>query len=92
MTTRHPYRAVGMVLAVMALSASVAGMIGQDSDGPLGGLPEWLGVVSWFAFLASVLAILVLSAYWPAPTCATAASAPGSTTHVSLRAAERWKK
>jgi fructose-specific phosphotransferase system IIC component len=61
--TRHPYRAVGVVLAVMAISAFVAGMIGQYNDGPWGGLPEWLGAVSWFTFLGSVLAILVLSAY-----------------------------
>jgi fructose-specific phosphotransferase system IIC component len=63
MITRHPYRAVGIVLAVMVVSAFVAGMIGQNGDGPWGGLPEWLGAVSWFTFLASVLVILVLSAY-----------------------------
>lgn len=63
MITRHPYRAVGVVLAVMAVSALVAGMIGQHNDGPWGALPEWLGAVSWFTFLGSVLAILVLSAY-----------------------------
>ncbi len=50
-------------MAVMAVSAFVGGMIGQYNDGPWGGLPEWLGAVSWFTFLATVLVILVLSAY-----------------------------
>ena len=63
MIVRYPYRAVGVVLGVMVVSAFVAGMIGQDNDGPWGGLPEWLGAASWFTFLAACLAILVLSAF-----------------------------
>ena len=63
MITRHPYRAVGVVLAVMVVSAFIASMIGQHNDGPWGDLPEWLGAASWFTFLGSVLAILLLSAY-----------------------------
>jgi hypothetical protein len=59
----HPYRAVSTVLAVMLLCGFTAGMIGQFNDGPWGGLPEWLGAVTYFGFLASVLAIVVLSLY-----------------------------
>lgn len=63
MVTRHPYRAVGAVLTVMALAFFLAGMIGQFNDGPWSGLPEWLGAVSWFTFLASILVLLLLVAY-----------------------------
>ncbi len=63
MITRHPYRAVGAVLAVMAALLFVSGMIGQYHDGPWGGLPEWLNAVTWFGFLGTVLVLLVLSAY-----------------------------
>ena len=63
MITRHPYRAVGAVLAVMALSAFIAGMIGQYNDGPWGQLPPWLGAASYFTFLGSVLAVVLLSLY-----------------------------
>ena len=63
MITRHPYRAVGVVLAVMAASFFLAGMIGQYNDGPWGGLPEWLAAASWFTFLASILVITGLSVY-----------------------------
>lgn len=63
MVTRHPYRAVGTVLAVMAVAALVSGMIGQVNDGPWGGLPEWLGAAMWFTFLGSVLALVALVLY-----------------------------
>ena len=63
MVARHPYRAVGVVLAVMAVCLFVAGMVGQHNDGPWGGLPEWVGAVGWFGFLLSVPVLLVLSAY-----------------------------
>jgi len=60
---RHPYRAVGAVLAVMAALLFVSGMIGQYNDGPWGGLPEWLSAATWFGFLGTVLVLLMLSAY-----------------------------
>ena len=63
MVTRHPYRSVGVVLAVMLVSGFTAGMIGQYNDGPWGGAPEELGVASYSVFLASVLAVVLLSAY-----------------------------
>lgn len=63
MIKEHPYRAVLSVLAVMVVCGFTAGMIGQDNDGPWGGLPEWLGAVTWFAFLAAALAIVALSLY-----------------------------
>ncbi len=63
MITRHPYRAVGAVLAVMAALLFVSGMIGQYNDGPWGGLPEWLNAVTWFGFLGTALVLLVMSAY-----------------------------
>ena len=63
MVKRHPYHAVLGVLGVMAVCLFVAGMIGQYDDGPWGGLPGWLGALTWFGFLASVLVIVVLSVY-----------------------------
>jgi fructose-specific phosphotransferase system IIC component len=60
---RHPYRAVGAVLAVMAVCLFVGGMVGQYNDGPWGGLPEWVGALSWFGFLAAAVVMLVLCAY-----------------------------
>lgn len=63
MIREHPYRAVGVVLAVMLATGLTAGLIGQHNDGPWGGLPEWLGAATYFTFLASVLVILGLSAY-----------------------------
>ncbi len=70
MIKQHPYRAVGIVLAWMAVNGFVAGMIGQYNDGPWGGLPEWLGMATWIAFLAGALTILVLSAYLAAAAVA----------------------
>ena len=63
MIKAHPYRAVGVVLGVMAVCGFVAAMIGQYNDGPWGGLPEWLGATAWFTFLASILVITALSVY-----------------------------
>ena len=60
MIVRHPYRAVGAVLAVMALTMLVAGMVGQRGDGPWGDLPDWVGPVSWFSFLGSRVVLLAL--------------------------------
>ena len=63
MVTRHPYRSVGVVLAVMLVTGFVAGMIGQFNDGPWGGLPSWLGAATYGTFLAAVLVMLALCAY-----------------------------
>lgn len=63
MIKAHPYRAVLTVLGVMAVCVFVSGMIGQYNDGPWGGLPQWLGAVTWFGFLISALVMLVLTAY-----------------------------
>ena len=63
MISRHPYRAVGVVLAVMAVAALVSGMIGQFNDGPWGGLPPWLGAAMWFTFLGSILVLVALLLY-----------------------------
>ncbi len=63
MIAQHPYRAVGAVLSVTAACLLLAGLIGQRNDGPWGDLPAWLGAVSWFGFLGSAVALLVLSAY-----------------------------
>lgn len=63
MITRHPYRAVGMVLAVFLVSLLLAGMIGQRGDGPWGGLPEWLGTASYVTWFVSALVLLTLSVY-----------------------------
>ncbi len=63
MIKRHPYRAVFTVVAVMAVAFVLAGMIGQFNDGPWGGLPEWLGALSWFTFLLSIPVLLLLLAY-----------------------------
>jgi fructose-specific phosphotransferase system IIC component len=60
---RRPYRAVGAVLAVMALTLLVAAMVGQHGEGPWGGLPDWVGPVSWFSFLGSSVVMLALSAF-----------------------------
>lgn len=38
-------------------------MIGQYNDGPWGGLPEWLGALSWFTFLFSIPMLLLLLVY-----------------------------
>lgn len=70
---------------MLAVSAVVAGIIGQGNDGPWSALPEWLGAVGWLTFGASVLAILVLSASLATPTCDTARSGPDRMRVVSLR-------
>lgn len=51
-----------IVAAVTAVCFVIAGLIGQHNDGPLGGLPEWLGAVTWFGGLLGALmtAVLVL--------------------------------
>lgn len=61
--TRHPYRAVGVVIGAMAVCLFVSGMIGQNNEGPWGGLPAWLGAAGWFGFLGLSLVLLALSAY-----------------------------
>lgn len=63
MITRHPYRAVGAVLAVFAASVFLGGMIGQFNDGPWGGLPEWLGTASYATSLIAALVLVVLGVY-----------------------------
>lgn len=63
MIIRHPYRAVGVVFAVFAVSLLVAGMIGQYNDGPWGGLPEWLGTASYVTWYVSALVLIALSVY-----------------------------
>lgn len=63
MIVRYPYRAVGAVLAVMAVTMLFAGMVGQHGDGPWGGLPDWVGPVAWFSFLGSSVVMLALTAY-----------------------------
>jgi hypothetical protein len=60
---RHPYRGIVTVVAVMAVAFFMAGMIGQYNDGPWGGLPEWLGALSWFTFLFSIPVLLLLLVY-----------------------------
>lgn len=63
MITRHPYRAVGVLLGVFAVATFLGGMIGQFNDGPWGGLPEWLGATSYATSMLSALALIVLSVY-----------------------------
>lgn len=63
MLKAHPFRALLAVAAFGAVCLFVAGMIGQHNDGPWGGLPEWLGAVTWFGFLLSVPALLLLGSY-----------------------------
>lgn len=63
MITRHPYRVLGALLAVLTAAAFLASMIGQFNDGPWGGLPAWLGTASYAAAMLSGLALLVLAAY-----------------------------
>jgi hypothetical protein len=61
--TRHPYRAVSAVLSVLAVSLFVGNMIGQFNDGPWGGLPTWLGTAAHSLSLASIVVVLLLTAY-----------------------------
>jgi hypothetical protein len=63
MITRHPYRAVGAVLGVLAVAVFLGGMIGQFNDGPWGGLPEWLGAAAWSVTLASAAVLVGLVGY-----------------------------
>ena len=63
MVKAHPYRAVLTVLAVMLVLGGTASMIGQYNDGPWGGLPEWMGALTWFGFLGASLVMVVLTAY-----------------------------
>ena len=63
MVKAHPYRSVAVVLSVMLVCGGTAGMIGQYEDGPWGGLPEWLGAVTWFGFLGASLVMIALSVY-----------------------------
>jgi hypothetical protein len=55
---------VAVVAAVTTVCFALAGLIGQDNDGPLGGLPEWLGAVTWFGFLIGLLLTVVLGVVW----------------------------
>jgi hypothetical protein len=61
--TRHPYRAVGAVLGVLAVAVFLGGMIGQFNDGPWGGLPGWLGTGAYAVALLSLLALAVLTVH-----------------------------
>lgn len=63
MIAHHPYRAVGVVVAVLAVCLFVSGMIGQFNDGPWGGLPSWLGAATWFGALGAGLVLLLLLAF-----------------------------
>ena len=63
MITAHPYRAVAAVLTVMVVTGFTAGMIGQDGDGPWGGLPDWLGTATYTVFMLSALAMVLLSVF-----------------------------
>ena len=63
MLARHPYRALGAVAALLLVSIFLSAMIGQFNDGPWGGLPAWLGAASWFTFLATSVALLVLATF-----------------------------
>ena len=63
MIKAHPYRALLAVVAYGGICLFVAGMIGQHNDGPWGGLPEWLAAFTWFSFLLSIPALLLLGIY-----------------------------
>ena len=63
MLDRHPGRVIAAVAAVGAVCLVVAGLIGQYNDGPLGGLPEWMGALTWFGFLLSIPVLVLLLAY-----------------------------
>lgn len=63
MVKAHPYRSVLAVLAVMFVTGFTANRIGQYNEGPWGGLPSWLGAVTWFSFLGAALVLTVLSVY-----------------------------
>ncbi len=61
--TRHPYRAVGAVLAVLLPAMLLAGLIGQHGDGPLGGLPDWLGTAAYTTFMTAAGVLVALSLF-----------------------------
>lgn len=63
MTARTSYRVLAGVVAWIALTVLLAGLIGQHNDGPWGGLPEWLGAAAWFGFLLGLLVLVVLGVY-----------------------------
>lgn len=63
MIKQHPYRAVGIVLAVFLASSFLGGMIGQYNDGPWGGLPEWLNTANYVVLFVSTLTLVALSLY-----------------------------
>ena len=50
-----------VVAAVTAVCFVIAGLIGQHNDGPLGGLPEWMGALTWFGGLIGLLITVVLA-------------------------------
>ena len=61
--TRHPYRAVGVVLAVFLSALLVAGMVGQRNDGPWGDLPEAVGSTAYAIWFVSGIVLVVLAVY-----------------------------
>jgi hypothetical protein len=63
MVKAHPYRALLAVALYGGICLFVAGMIGQYNDGPWGGLPEWLAAFTWFSFMLSIPALVVLGIY-----------------------------
>ena len=63
MIKTHPYRSLLAVAVFGGVCLFVAGMIGQYNAGPWGGLPEWLAAVTWFGFLLSIPALVVLGVY-----------------------------
>lgn len=63
MIERHPYHAVGAVLAVFLSTFLLAGLIGQHGDGPLGGLPDWIGAAAYGTWFVSMVALVFLSVY-----------------------------
>ena len=75
---RSPKTMFLTALVVTVLCMLIAGMIGQHNDGPWGGLPEWLGAVTWFGFLIGLLVTVVLGIYWAAQSMRSRGNAAGA--------------
>jgi uncharacterized protein involved in cysteine biosynthesis len=60
MNTSPLRKAAISIGVVFVLAFALAALIGQHGDGPLGGLPDWLGTAAYVTWWISALALILL--------------------------------
>ena len=60
MTTRSLRNAAISIGVVFVLAFALSALIGQHGDGPLGGLPDWLGTAAYVTLWVSGLLLILV--------------------------------